>query len=48
MVTGQCLITDGVYNNPISPSSKFTLPQCALAFHEVLHAISQVFREMLL
>ena len=47
-VTGQCLITGGVYNNPISPSSKFTLPQCALAFHEVLRAISLVFREMLL
>ena len=45
--TGQSLIADWVYNNPISPCSKILLPQCALAFLEVLHAIAQVFREML-
>ena len=37
----------GVYNNPISPCSKIPLPQRALAFHEVLHAISQIFCKML-
>ena len=45
--TGQCLIVDGGYNNPISLRSKISLPQNALAFHEVLHTISQVFRKML-
>ena len=45
--TGQYLIAGEVYNHPISPRSKIPLPQCALAFDGALHAISQVFREML-
>ena len=44
---GQHLIADWVYNNPISTCSKIPLPQFALAFHKVLHAVSQVFHKML-